>query len=71
MKVVVSRKADDDLMQAFFYLAERNPAAAENFMAAIDRKFGQLGRFPFIGHERHLGRDCEASLSERTLSFIW
>lgn len=52
MKVVVSQKADDDLLRSFSYLAERNPAAADDFIAAIDRKFGQLVRFPFIGRER-------------------
>jgi toxin ParE1/3/4 len=30
----------------------RNPAAADTFIQAIDGKFEQLSRFPFIGRER-------------------
>jgi toxin ParE1/3/4 len=40
------------LQQIFSYLAERNQFAAENTIEAIDRKFEQLSRFPFIGRER-------------------
>lgn len=50
MKIVVSHKADGDLLRTFVYLA--NLAAAESFIADINRKFEQLARFPFISRER-------------------
>jgi plasmid stabilization system protein ParE len=52
MKIFVSGKARQDLLRTFSYLAERNPIAAEALLQAIDRKFEQLCRFPFIGRER-------------------
>ncbi len=52
MKVVISQKADADLLRIFSHLSERNPLAAENLVHAVDRKFEQLTRFPFIGRER-------------------
>jgi toxin ParE1/3/4 len=52
MKIFVSDKARRDLLHTFSYLAERNPTAAEVFLRAIDGKFEQLCRFPFIGRER-------------------
>jgi toxin ParE1/3/4 len=52
MKIFISERARRDLQQIFSYLAERNRFAAENTVEAIDRKFEQLSRFPFIGRER-------------------
>jgi toxin ParE1/3/4 len=52
MKIVVSAKAKQDLLQIFSYLAKRNQAAADAVIEAIDRKFKQLSRFPFIGRKR-------------------
>jgi toxin ParE1/3/4 len=52
MKVVVSQKADSDLLRIFSHLCERNPLAAENLIGAVDQKLEQLSRFPFIGRER-------------------
>jgi toxin ParE1/3/4 len=40
------------LLQTFLYIAERNQFAADNIIEAIDSKFEQLSRFPFIGRER-------------------
>lgn len=52
MKVTISQKAAADLLQIFSYRVEQNPAAAEKLIEAIDHKFAQLSRFPFIGRER-------------------
>ncbi|HEY7301514.1 MAG TPA: type II toxin-antitoxin system RelE/ParE family toxin [Xanthobacteraceae bacterium] len=52
MKIFVSRTAAADLVQIYSYLAQRNPNAAERLAHRIDRKFGELSRFPFIGRER-------------------
>jgi toxin ParE1/3/4 len=52
MKIFVSKKANKDLSQIFSYVADRNSAAADTMIRAIDRKFEQLSRFPFIGRER-------------------
>jgi toxin ParE1/3/4 len=52
MKVIVSERADADLLGIFRYLVERNPAAAEAAIRRIDQKFNNLSRFPFIGRER-------------------
>jgi toxin ParE1/3/4 len=52
MKIFVSAKAKQDLLQIFSYLANRNQAAADATIEAIDRKFEQLSRFPFIGRKR-------------------
>jgi toxin ParE1/3/4 len=52
MKVLISEKAKKDLRQIFSYIAVRNQAAADTFIQAIDERFEQLSRFPFIGRER-------------------
>jgi toxin ParE1/3/4 len=52
MKIVVTSRADADLLQAFQYLYPRNAAAAEALVQELDRKFDNLSHFPFIGRER-------------------
>jgi plasmid stabilization system protein ParE len=52
MKVLLSEKAQRDLLGIFSYIAERNPTAAENVLRRIDEKFSQLLQLPFIGRER-------------------
>jgi plasmid stabilization system protein ParE len=52
MKIYVSEAARQDPLRIDHYFAERNPAAADAILKAIDSKFGQLARFPFIGRER-------------------
>jgi toxin ParE1/3/4 len=52
MKIVLSDKAEQDLLDLYSYLAERNPIAAEAPLQAIDNRFSQISRFPFIGRER-------------------
>jgi toxin ParE1/3/4 len=52
MEILISDKAKRDLLNLYSYLAERNPAAAATIIQAIDEKFAQLSRFPFIGPER-------------------
>ena len=52
MKVVVSDRANSDLLRIYLYLAPRNQAAADAVIERIDKRFEQLSRFPFIGRER-------------------
>ncbi len=52
MQIFVSDQADADLIQIYQYLIERNLAAAESFVREIDRKFNNIGDFPFIGRDR-------------------
>ena len=52
MRVVLTDRAIDDLNDIYSYLNALNPIAAHNQVAAIDGKFEQLARFPFIGRER-------------------
>ena len=52
MKVVVSDRANSDLLRLYLYLAPRNQAAADAIIERIDKRFEQLSRFPFIGRER-------------------
>jgi toxin ParE1/3/4 len=52
MRLVVSRDADDDLLQIVRYLAERHPAAARGVAEEIDRKFSGLTYFPLMGRDR-------------------
>jgi toxin ParE1/3/4 len=52
MKIVISDKANSDLLRLYLYLAPRNPAAADAIIQRIDKRFEQLSRFPFIGRPR-------------------
>lgn len=52
MKLVVSERAERDLDDIYDYLFALNPQAARDQTAAINEKFKQLTRFPFIGRER-------------------
>ena len=52
MKILVSLRATNDLLQIYSYVAQQSPRAAEAIVHRIDRKFDQLTRFPFIGRER-------------------
>jgi toxin ParE1/3/4 len=52
MRVVLSDKADSDLLRTYRYLGERSPAAADTFIQRIDSNLKNLSRFPFIGRER-------------------
>jgi toxin ParE1/3/4 len=66
MKIFISVKAKKDLLQIYSYLAERNQFAAENFIEAVDGKFVQLSRFPFIGRARTSLDDGLRSVVVRT-----
>jgi toxin ParE1/3/4 len=52
MRIVLSDKADSDLLRIYRYLGERSPAAADTFIQRIDANLENLARFPFIGRER-------------------
>jgi toxin ParE1/3/4 len=52
MKVFRSETANSDLLRIYAYLADRNPQAADAFIAQIDKRIEALTRFPFIGRLR-------------------
>jgi toxin ParE1/3/4 len=52
MKVVVSDKADADLVQIYRHLCSQSSVGAESIAREIARKFRNLSDFPFIGRER-------------------
>jgi toxin ParE1/3/4 len=52
MKVIVSDKADADLVQIYRHLSSQSSAGAESIAREIARKFRNLSDFPFIGRER-------------------
>jgi toxin ParE1/3/4 len=52
MGVVLSDKAEFDLIRIYQYLAERSRRAADAFAERIDTNFKNLEQFPFIGRER-------------------
>jgi toxin ParE1/3/4 len=52
MRIFRTDRANQDLLQIYSYLAERNQTAADNLIQEIDSQFRNLARFPFIGRER-------------------
>lgn len=52
MRVVLSDKAEFDLIRIYRYLAEHSPRAADAFAERIDANFKNLEQFPFIGRQR-------------------
>jgi plasmid stabilization system protein ParE len=62
MRVVLSEKADFDLVNIYRYLYEHNPSAADNFIQRVQANFENLASFPFIGRER-------SSLARLTLPY--
>jgi toxin ParE1/3/4 len=70
MKIFISEKAKKDLLQIFSYVAARNQFAADKIIEAIDSKFEQLSRFPFIGRERrNLSEGLHSIVVRRYLIF--
>jgi toxin ParE1/3/4 len=48
--IVVKRpRAEQDLLDHFVYVGQRNPQAAERLLAAAEAAFAQLARFPGLG----------------------
>ncbi|MBX9772797.1 MAG: type II toxin-antitoxin system RelE/ParE family toxin [Xanthobacteraceae bacterium] len=54
MKVVVSDRADADLVRIYRHLSGQSPAAADSLLKEIARKFRNLSDFPFIGRDRSM-----------------
>jgi toxin ParE1/3/4 len=47
-----SAKARTDILDIWLYIAERNPAAADRVLDAIEHVFGMIALHPLIGRER-------------------
>jgi len=52
MKYRISRPADKDIEQICSYIAEDNPAAADQLDERIHKAIKMLARLPGIGHSR-------------------
>jgi plasmid stabilization system protein ParE len=46
MKVLISRRAEEDLARIYAYIASRHPGAAERFRIEADKALASLGRNP-------------------------
>ena len=63
MKIIVSDKADNDLMQIFSYLSQQSPQATQSILDAINRCFVNLKSLPLRGAPRpDLGRDVRSAI---------
>lgn len=70
MRIVVSERADDDLLRILSYLGRHNPQAIDNVLRQIDRCFESASSFPFIGVARpELGRDVRRLVAAPYLIF--
>ena len=52
MRVVVSLRADSDILDIHSYLAERSLVAADRMLARFSQRFDELREFPFLGPDR-------------------
>jgi toxin ParE1/3/4 len=70
MKIIVSDRADNDLMLIFSYLHQRSSHAAELMAGEIDRCFQNMSLFPFSGLPRpELGSDVRSLVVSPYLIF--
>ena len=46
MKVLLSRRAEEDLVRIYAYIASRHPGAAERFRIEAEKALASLGRSP-------------------------
>jgi toxin ParE1/3/4 len=61
MKIIVSDRADNDLMQIFSFLDQHSSQAAESIATEMDQCIGNLSFFPLSGSPRaNLGRDVRS-----------
>jgi plasmid stabilization system protein ParE len=68
MRIILSDRADRDLIDIYRYLYERHESAASNFIQRIHTSFENLASFPFIGRERS---SLATGLLASSLEFIW
>jgi toxin ParE1/3/4 len=72
MDVVVTFRARADILDAYSYLAERGPAAAERMLEHFSRRFDELSRFPFLGRGRsELGASLRGLLIDNYIAFYY
>jgi toxin ParE1/3/4 len=70
MKIIVSDRADNDLMSIFSYLHRRSSQAADLMAGEIDRCFQNMSLFPFSGLPRpELGPDVRSLVVSPYLVF--
>jgi toxin ParE1/3/4 len=49
--VIRKPRAEQDLLDHFVYIGERNPAAADRFLDAAEEAFALLAKMPLMGRE--------------------
>lgn len=52
MRVGISGRARQDLLEIYKYLFQHSPPSADRFAAYFDRRLAQLAQHPLIGRER-------------------
>ena len=52
MRIVVSLRADSDILNIHSYLAERSPVAADRMLARFSQRFDELREFHLLGPDR-------------------
>jgi toxin ParE1/3/4 len=63
MKIIVSDKADNDLMQISSYMSQQSLQATQSILDEINRCFVNLTSFPLRGSPRpDLGRDVRSTI---------
>ncbi|ABD90324.1 type II toxin-antitoxin system RelE/ParE family toxin [Rhodopseudomonas palustris] len=70
MKVVLSSRAEADLLAIHGYFSERNPAAADRIITRLFHRFEELVEFPFLGRDRsELRASLRALVVDRYVAF--
>ncbi len=52
LQLEISREAENDLMEIWLYIAEDQPANADNYLDKLHEKAQKLAEFPNLGRER-------------------
>jgi toxin ParE1/3/4 len=52
VKVVISARAEADLLAIHGYISQQNPAAADRIITRFFQRFDELCEFPFLGPDR-------------------
>jgi len=69
-EVVISPKAEQDLLEIWFYIAEDSPVNADRFLDKLDKKAIKLSEFTDIGIDRpELAEDLKSFPVDRYLIY--
>jgi toxin ParE1/3/4 len=70
LRVVVSLRAQSDILDVHSYLAEHSLAAADRMLARFSERFDELCKFPLLGRDRsELGPSPRGLLIDGYIAF--